>query len=52
MTVAEFKQFLEENKIPDTAKLTFWGYGDGAFYQDVDDDVDYNADNNTVEIGY
>ena len=47
MTVGEFKKFLNENNVPDTAELTFWGYGDGPFYQNVGEDVDYNKQKNT-----
>lgn len=52
MTVGEFKKFLNENNVPDTAELTYWGYGDGAFYQNVDEEVDYNKQKNTIEFGY
>lgn len=51
MTAEELKKWLEENNIPDDAKISFWGYGDGAFFQETDD-VDYNKEHNRVEIGY
>ena len=52
MTVGEFKKFLEENQVPDSAELTYWGYGDGAFYQEVGEDVEFNTQKNTIEFGY
>jgi hypothetical protein len=51
MTIAEFKEWLKETNVPDTAKISFWGNGDGAFYQ-MTNDVDYNVEKNIVEIGY
>lgn len=51
MTIAEFKEWLRETNVPDTAELSFWGNGDGAFYQ-VTECVSYNTEKNIVEIGY
>lgn len=51
MTIAEFKEWLKETNVPDTAEMSFWGNGDGAFYQ-VTECVSYNTEKNIVEIGY
>lgn len=51
MTVAELKEWFDKNNIPDDAKISFWGYDDGAFIQETDD-IDYNKELNRVEIGY
>ena len=43
MTIAEFKEWLNETNVPDTAEISFWGNGDGAFYQ-VTDCVSYSTE--------
>jgi len=51
MTVRELLELIKTAHVPMDAKIAFWGYGDGSFFQ-VTDDVVYDIQSNQLQIGY